>query len=279
MVERKKVCIVGFARTMRLVDFDLPNMEYWGFNELWRMSDAEKYDRWFDIHQDYTIREEGEEHIEFLKSLKIPLYMVENQYMSIKNAIEFPKKELDKKYNVPVISHKISDNKIEYMEKTRPYWTNSIVYMLLMAVEEGYKEIWIYGVDMQADDRCGEFIYQRPNLEYYIGLVRGMGIRVNIPEECDITKALYDYGYDDYRDFILAMRVKKYELERSYLETDEVNRPMVALLDHLKDLGCIKKRKIKEVEKIKWNLEKNYISKASAIDGAIEIIDYVTRKI
>lgn len=65
------------------------------------------------------------------------------------------------------------------------YFNSSIAYAMAMAIHEGAEEIGIYGVDMKADDEYG---YQKPNMEYLVGLARGKGISVHIPEESPLCK-------------------------------------------------------------------------------------------
>jgi hypothetical protein len=66
-----------------------------------------------------------------------------------------------------------------------PYWNSSIAYAMAMAICEGAEEIAIYGVDMDGTD---EYAYQRPNMEYLIGLARGKGIKVYVPDESALCK-------------------------------------------------------------------------------------------
>ena len=46
-------------------------------------------------------------------------------------------------------------------------------------------EIGLWGVDMKAED---EYAYQRPNIEYWLGIAEGKGIKVHIPEASPILK-------------------------------------------------------------------------------------------
>lgn len=73
------------------------------------------------------------------------------------------------------------------------YWESSIGYALALAITEGAEEISIWGVDMRADE---EYAYQRANCEYLIGLARGRGIKVRIPETSPLLKFS---GFNGYR--------------------------------------------------------------------------------
>ena len=70
-------------------------------------------------------------------------------------------------------------------ETTGNYWNSSIAYAMALAIHEGAEEIAIYGVDMKGDDEYG---YQKPNMEYLIGLAMGRGIKVTIPDASPLLK-------------------------------------------------------------------------------------------
>lgn len=65
------------------------------------------------------------------------------------------------------------------------YWNSSIAYAMALAIHEGAREIAIFGVDMDGTD---EYAYQRPNMEYLIGIARGQGINVFIPPESALCR-------------------------------------------------------------------------------------------
>jgi hypothetical protein len=79
-------------------------------------------------------------------------------------------------------------------KKHGKYFTSSIAYMIAYAMELGYKRIGLYGIDMAMDS---EYQYQRPCVEYYVGLARGAGIVVDIPEQSHIMSYPWVYGIED----------------------------------------------------------------------------------
>ena len=72
------------------------------------------------------------------------------------------------------------------------YLTCMIAQMIAFAILQKVDEIGIYGCDLAADP---EYYYQRPAVEYWIGLARGMGVKVHIPETSDLLKCAEIYGY------------------------------------------------------------------------------------
>lgn len=149
--------------------------EIWGLP--WDEGRWPFFDRYFEIHpldllrKPEAHRRDGYE--DRLKSLPI-LYMQE-AYKDIPNAIRYP-------------IEKVVDN-IGF-----DYFNSSISYLMGMALLEGANKIGIWGVDM-ADieptpgdpSYISEFAYQRPNMEYLIGLARGRGIEVYIPEKSPLA--------------------------------------------------------------------------------------------
>ena len=70
-------------------------------------------------------------------------------------------------------------------ESVGAYWNSSIAYAMALAIHEGASEIGVFGVDMKGDD---EFGYQKPNMEYLVGVARGKGIKVSIPDASPLCK-------------------------------------------------------------------------------------------
>ena len=68
----------------------------------------------------------------------------------------------------------------------RPYFNSSIAYAMALAISLKPKKIGLWGVDME--NHTEEFFYQRPNMEYLVGLAEGKGIEVYIPEQSPLCK-------------------------------------------------------------------------------------------
>ena len=60
------------------------------------------------------------------------------------------------------------------------FFTNTIDYMLALAIYEGATEINIYGVAMNAPE---EYQYQRPGIHFWVGQAMGRGIKVRIMDK------------------------------------------------------------------------------------------------
>lgn len=160
-----KVAIVGLSSTTHdLAPWSDPAWEKWGlpWDAYWA-----RMDRLFEMHDrrllesEYSNRRPG--YFELLRTCGVPLYM-QDAYDDL-GATRYPFEAVG--------------------EDTGRYWNSSIAYAMAMAIHEGAEEIAIYGVDMAADDEYG---YQRPNMEYLVGLAKGKGIKVTIPWQSPLCK-------------------------------------------------------------------------------------------
>ena len=185
---KKKIAIVGYTPSRVQAPYDDPEWEIWGLNTLYEFDDVPRYDRWFEIHS-YGWSPSRDKKIkkvrEAFKSGNTPLYMQEVD-PDIPNSRRYP------------------------VEKAREmfgdYFTNSVSYMIALAIMEGAEEIGIYGIDMATDS---EFGYQKPSCEYFIGIARGRGIKVHIPHESDLLKTRFQYGYETPRDLSYQRKIEQ----------------------------------------------------------------------
>jgi len=189
--KRTKVAIVGFAAHRDQAPFNDPSYEIWGLNELYMY--IPRYDRWFELH-DLNNPVAGQrnpgKHREWLRNANIPIYMQE-KYEDIPNAVTYPKDAI--------------------IEKFGRYFTNSISWMIALAISEGFETIDLYGVDMAQDE---EHMKQRPSVEYFVGLARGMGINVRIPIESDLTNTAKLYAFDKDTGIRVKLKARIKELEQ-----------------------------------------------------------------
>ena len=74
------------------------------------------------------------------------------------------------------------------------YFTNSVSYMIALAIKQGATEIGCYGVDMATGSEYGP---QRPSCEFFLGIAAGMGISITIPATADLLKTKFLYGFQE----------------------------------------------------------------------------------
>lgn len=195
----KKVAIVGFAGTRDMAPFKDPDIEIWSCNNLYKF--IPKTDRIFQLHRpDLLIADHhgvtGKEHIEYLQTCNIPIYMQEH-YDDIPTSVRYPIEEVTEAFGIP----RNGDEGVK-----DAYFTNTISFMIALALLEGFEEIGIYGVDMAVGT---EYAEQRPSCEYYIGIAKGKGVKVIIPAEADLLKTRFMYGYEEEKAEAWQAKVKK----------------------------------------------------------------------
>lgn len=159
-----KVAVIGLSpATHDLAPWDDPDWQKWGLP--WDEGYWLRLDRAFEMHD---IRLLISEHSRRKCSYLTRLEECEDLYMQeayLPNAKAYPFDEVAK--------------------TTGYYWNSSIAYAIAMAIHEGAEEIAVYGVDMKGDDEYG---YQKPNIEYLLGLARGKGIKVTVPDASPLLK-------------------------------------------------------------------------------------------
>jgi hypothetical protein len=183
-LKMKKLAIVGTSYYRNYAPFNDKNYEIWGVANCLFCNDIKRLDKIFEIHR-------KDEYIQdtYSKIYKtdLPVYM-QKKDKKVKDCRIFPFKEIFKKYG--------------------DYFTNSLSLMLVFAVEQGFKDIMIYGVDFET---AREKAIERPNFEYWVGYFRAKGIKIESYHKNRILKASYIYGIDNilkYRNPFI-FRIKK----------------------------------------------------------------------
>lgn len=162
-----KVAIVGLApSTHSMAPWGDPEWELWGL--AWD-SDRMQLDRTFEMHD-----------LEMIKD-----YPVADQYLE--SLIDCSRLYMQERYQEVPGSHRYPFEAVA--KTTGDYWCSSIAYAMALAIHEGASEIALFGVDMKGTEEYG---YQKPNMEYLIGLARGKGIKVHIPKESPLCKFVSD---------------------------------------------------------------------------------------
>lgn len=176
----RRVTIVGASGPSNKWANTLPDdAELWGMNLCHRFLERPAQ-RWFQIHHRMHNADNGNppghfgrplDHEEFLQTCGIPVYM-QQEDAAIPTSIRYPIEEVTARFG--------------------SYLTSSAAYMMALALHEGVDELGLLGIYMNTGT---EYEKQRPCLEYYLGVARAMGLRVNLPPGCDLGQApLYAYS-------------------------------------------------------------------------------------
>lgn len=242
-VDTKKVCIMGFAPSWVDTPFNNPEYEIWTLNEAYKILASKnipitRVSRWFEIHNPDSPSKKNPEHTSFLQKCPVPVYM-QKHYDDIPLSVEYPRESIKDFFN----ENFIIDNGIgsEFTE-----FSNSISWMVALAIYEGYQEIWVTGVDMAQKD---EYAWQRSSCNFFIGFAAGKGIRILIPQNSELCKFPQDYGWETDNQVRIKKKARKKELQQR------------------------KQAIVIEIQKAQQKI-KEYEYSVCQIDGAIMEIDY-----
>ena len=158
--------------------------------------------RWFEIHsnsciESHSTRGISANYLDWYKNATIPIYM-QRHFDEIPASVEYPLAEMVRHFG-------------------RQYFKSTLDYMIALALFEGFTEIHIYGVNMAVGE---EYSVQKPSMEYWLGRAEGMGVKIVLPDGCDLLKGYFRYGYDDEKqnDLLIKGRAKSAELAKNAAE-------------------------------------------------------------
>ena len=206
--KKKKVAILGYTQTRVKAPYHDNDFEIWGINDLYQFgspTDVQRWDRWFEIHTEAQIdnyqnlklaanagRTQAQlpsatQHYATMASWgkDVPVYMVK-KFPQVPNSVVYPLNKILKEFGQYFVN-----------PDHAKYFTNSISYMVALAIVEGFEEIHIYGVDMATSAVDNEYAKQRPSCEFWLGVAVGRGIKIHIPDESDLLKTKFMYGFED----------------------------------------------------------------------------------
>lgn len=200
-----RVIILGFAPSSRdKAPLDEGGWDIWPINELYmEMPQLEaRATAWFQLHglEPPTARDPN--HKAWLAKQKFPVFMWW-QHPEIPNSVRYPLEQ---------VLHMATDG---YTNSGANYFTNTISWLIALAVAYGYKRIALYGVDMAQDNPVGqEYAKQRPSCEFWIGVAKGRGIQVDIPPESDLLQTPFLYGPTHLEPWLAKLEARNDELNK-----------------------------------------------------------------
>ncbi len=199
----KKIAIVGTAASWNQAPFGNDDFEIWALNDMFMI--IPYGNRWFELHNKsvidtYRTRGSDVNYLDWFKKATIPIYMQE-KFEDIPFSIKYPKWEIEEFFN-------------------RIYFKSTVDFMIALAIYEGFKEIHVYGVDMAVGE---EYSSQKPSCEYWLGRAEGMGIKIFLPNDSDLLKAYYVYGYDEEKsnDFKKKSNARIAELHSQAMDAEK----------------------------------------------------------
>ena len=202
----KQIAIVGTEiSTRELVPWD-EDVDIWTLNE--SPGNPNKWVRrcngTFQLHDPKiyksALNRTDPHHWEWLKSEKdFPVYMQEVD-PEVPGSTKYPLDEINK-----LFLSNLQWNDGEVIQ----FYTNTISYMVALAVYKGYEKIRLYGIEMTSNT---EYSYQKDNLAFWIGIASQYAI-----VEMNCAQGIFDqplYGFDGE----VTYGMDKIEKELEYLK-------------------------------------------------------------
>jgi hypothetical protein len=134
----KKVAIVGTAMSYKEAPYGDPSWEIWGLNDHWNL--LPRATRWFESQSEEhcaatnCTNGTGLPRMEWYRKAPIPVYMPDH-YASAPMSIKYPLREIQ-----------------AWLSEVDPqgfnYFTNTVSFMIALALYEGFDIIHLFGVDM-----------------------------------------------------------------------------------------------------------------------------------
>ena len=202
---KDKLVVVGTANSWNKAPYNDESFDFWGLNGLHGFTDnagiSPRFQMWFQIHKKERVFEQ-KNHLAWLKSCPLPILM-QDHYEEIPSSIRYPKEEI--------------------MERYKPYFESTFAWMFTLAMEMGYEEIQVFGVHVSAES---EYVLQRPNTEYFLGIAEGKGIKVYVPPEADILQSRIIYGWQDKKSVYDKIDHEIQELEKRKAEVSQKKKQL-----------------------------------------------------
>lgn len=177
-----KLAIVGMARSSRSeAPFEDYSFDLWGLNEALSMDWFKRKDptAWFQIHPKWDFQRlfnrNDPKHWQWLQqSHPFPIFM-QYDYRDVPSSVRYPLEQV--------------------IDLGGQYLTSTPAMMLALGILMGYKQIGIWGIEMQHESEYG---YQKPCMEYWLGIAKGLGIQIYLPPNCALLRGNL-YAYEDLR--------------------------------------------------------------------------------
>jgi hypothetical protein len=188
--KRKKVAILGTVPHKSQAPFADPAFDIWAIAHACLGEPLPRVDEIYEIHKWDEVVKWGSP-AAWAMHPHAKVFLIE-QREEVPNSVAFPFDYLVKKFQI-------------FDDRSEANMTNSISWMIAKAIDEGYEEIHIYGVNMSHHTEYGT---QKPSCEYYLGLAKGRGIKIYVPKESDLMKSYFQYGREEEHQTEILMKIQ-----------------------------------------------------------------------
>src|SRR3990167_7703352 len=162
----RKIACVGGAASVRSTPWQDPTWEVWAHASCRHLCQRDP-DLLFDLHPEALWRDPRKKnwdpkYLNWLLTNRMPI-MMQNRYKDVPASIKYPFETM-------------------ITEFPRGYMTNTLAYMIALALMEGVTHLGIFGCDYRTGSEYGP---QLGSAEYWSGLAEGRGVHLLLPPGCD----------------------------------------------------------------------------------------------
>ena len=180
---KRPLCILGTAPSLGEAPFGDETVEMWAAGTAIASPMCERADRVFEMHprRYWASPPVLERYAEFKGAV-----IMQDHFDEIPNSVAYPYDEIKERFQLDAMGENL-------------YVTNTITWMILLAIHEGYTDISLYGVHMAHET---EYAHQRSSCSWALGIIHGLMLegkpyKLHIAEASALLKAEYEYGYNE----------------------------------------------------------------------------------
>src|SRR5262245_16545800 len=186
-IPRSKLAIVGFAHSRNDAPYDDPEWSVFTLNQLYR------YAKRADLHAEIHAREvytrdivRDTDYVGWLRACPIPLFMLEVD-PDIPMAVRYP---IDA---VNAWLHELNGDAtgVDYLTSSPAYMLAYALWSRAMGINPHLTTAGIWGIDLIVGQ---EYDYQKPCMEFWLGVAKGLGVRLDISPKSALVRTLQRYG-------------------------------------------------------------------------------------
>lgn len=261
----KRCAIVGTAPSWKQTPFHDPNLHIFGLNDAYSLGQP-RADAWFDLHPVHRWFMYDRAHMPTIDQVPPGTYLRPQGHRDWLRTRPFPVFLLEAQADIPTSQRFPREQVLEFW---KPYWPyrvqrdgtvtaggeytmSSPAWMYLWAVANGYREIHIYGIHLSTE---WEYLRQRPNLEFLMGVGAGLGVKHVLPASTPLCRADFEYGYDLKPDVIAEPTQRRIDAARFELQQIAKARARVAWWDRARRADLDARQAVVDVELLDAQLQ------------------------
>lgn len=213
----KKCAIIGTHTTYKATPWDDMTVDCFSLNDAYVLPGFKRANAWFDLHpiSEMVFRPKGERkvrpedapvggylrpegHLEWLKTRTFPVYLHDCAKAGCADLP--PEKQSHTPYPFPKWPNARPFPFKALQQRFGTYFSSTPAWMLAFLLANGYRHIHITGIALATE---WEYIQQRPNMEFLIGLSLAQGVQFVIPEKSTLLKCRHQYAIEPKPDLEL----------------------------------------------------------------------------